>query len=75
MIDLVTRTLLGAPGLTTRSEDATSSSWPYYLTITVVQLRPCEVRPLAGRKGFAGRRLSSTLIHLEDFRVFDFCYP
>ena len=25
-----TRTLLGAPGLTTRSKDATRGSWPYY---------------------------------------------
>ena len=26
----VTRTLLGAPGIATRSKDATSGSWPYY---------------------------------------------
>ena len=26
----VARTLLGAPGLTTRSKDATRGSWPYY---------------------------------------------
>ena len=27
---LVARTLLGAPGLTTKSKDATRGSWPYY---------------------------------------------
>ena len=28
------RTLLGAPGLTTRSKDAIRSSWPYYYLTT-----------------------------------------
>ena len=27
---LGTRTLLGAPGIATRSKDATRGSWPYY---------------------------------------------
>ena len=37
MFEPRSKKLLGAPGITTRSKDATSSSWPYYQELLVAR--------------------------------------
>ena len=71
---LGTRTLLGAPGIATRSKDATRGSWPYYYvlgwkpSLRLLEALDCFVLPFLCPSHLQRRLAASSLPPMQRMR-------